>query len=361
MSRYGKKSSIKKGYDISILAKEYLKLLPYRYTFLLENDEIVVFRFNKERFYHLLGFHKLKDTTVFNLIYTETISKVDFFDEVLNKNIGYDFIKLDKFIKKEDLDRFKALYTEGFKEITYKDTRFKADLGGVLSNRFKWFSSNTLLETFGNRLVVDYNPDDYDSVIEADKVFYKLCKEADRNINFYVGKNEKNEYYPVTFFLERKKDSVRVKSDGEEQKHLDILCKIVRTSDKDKEVEVVINWLNVRNRLKGHEEYRGHNRLKMYFDDSLFYSTDVVSGVESLSENIEKQKLLIKEMEIELDCVLMYRDCESQDLGKREKAILYFMDMDVDVDNKDVKRKYANIDIDSLRTEIGDLSLKRRE
>ena len=93
--------------NIKLLAEEYEKIMSMSYGFLLENDEIISFRFGKRRFYHLLGFHYLTYSTAYKLLMYDYIDKKDFFDFVRDGHISFDNIELDKIIKNTNKrDRF---------------------------------------------------------------------------------------------------------------------------------------------------------------------------------------------------------------------------------------------------------------
>jgi len=355
------KSNIQKGFDLNELADEYSKLMPYRYGFVLENDEKVVFKFEKNRFHHMLGFHKIEDATANALITYEIISKSVFFEQVQKGNIGYDFIYLEKFLDANKINSFKKLFTEGYNEINFIDTRFKSYLGQILSNRFKCFSESTMLSTFGNRLVVDYEPTDYDSLIEADKVFYRLSEESSKNINFYVGKDEIDQYYPVTFFMESKLDSVKIKKDGTKQIHLEILVKIIFDIHTNNVVSMNINWANVRKRCKELDEFRSLKCLKEYFSNECVYSKEVIREIDCLNSILKSFDEKIGELKKQ---IIQYEKCDeyinAKVLSEREKNILFFMDFDIDIEDELIRRSILGNNISLIKRDLNKYENKQR-
>lgn len=118
------------------------------------------FQFKKENFYHLLGFHKLTDVTVVRMVETHQMKRETFFEYVLSGRIGLD--KTDKNIVDSDII------------VNICDTKKKSDLGEIKANRFAVFSEKNILELLLSDPVIDFEDSDCDTLIDADKIFFKL-------------------------------------------------------------------------------------------------------------------------------------------------------------------------------------------
>lgn len=74
-------------------ADEFTKLLKKRYYFILSNGQKISLKFEEGNFYHLLGFHKFTKTVFAQMISQDTYSynATDFYKDVLNENIKFDW------------------------------------------------------------------------------------------------------------------------------------------------------------------------------------------------------------------------------------------------------------------------------
>lgn len=58
-----------------------------------------------------------------------------------------------------------------------------------------------MLELLKNHPVIDFDSKDCYTVIDANKIFFKLVVEKKRNLNLFIGFDENNKkYYVSTFF-----------------------------------------------------------------------------------------------------------------------------------------------------------------
>lgn len=153
---------IDNGADFKVLADEYASLMKFRYKFVLEGLEEINFRFSEDGFFHLLGFHKIKDATIVEIVEAKkVISKSEFYRNVIDGNINYDYLNLDEILSesKKKSAKHKDIDLENIK--TYKDTTsYRSELGKVISNRWLCFSKEQILSLFGKKIVLDYDKED---------------------------------------------------------------------------------------------------------------------------------------------------------------------------------------------------------
>lgn len=262
---------IDNGADFKVLADEYASLMKFRYKFVLEGLEEINFRFSEDGFFHLLGFHKIKDATIVEIVEAKkVISKSEFYRNVIDGNINYDYLNLDEILSesKKKSAKHKDIDLENIK--TYKDTTsYRSELGKVISNRWLCFSKEQILSLFGKKIVLDYDKEDYDSLIKADRVFFQFLKDKGRHVNLFVKyKSEEEAFYPVTFFLEDRKDDFLIRKDGNQQRKINILVKRITDIHTNEEVDVEILWANVREELKNEPEYLAQRDLFTVFSNS---------------------------------------------------------------------------------------------
>lgn len=168
------------------------------------------FQFKMEGFYHLLGFHKMSDVSVVKMIENYRMKKDDFFKYILEEKITLD--KTDESIVDDE------------QIVNICETKRVSDFGEIKAHRFMYFSEKNVLELLLSDPVINFENSDCDSVIEADKIFFRLNKDKVRNLNLFICfDQEKESYFVSTFFLEMVRDKYRLKDNGDAQPVLYIL------------------------------------------------------------------------------------------------------------------------------------------
>lgn len=314
----------KKDVNLQDIANEYKALMLCIYGFVLSNGEYLEFRFKKDNFYHLLGFHKITDITIYELVETNKLSKSKFFDRVLCGDIKFDQLNLG------DLTDDKIV-----KNLNESSKRSKLDQ--VIQSRFLWFTEEKVLELFGEKVVIDYESDKVDSIIEADKIFYKMNSEKQRNLNLFIGYDKvEKKFFATTFFLEMKKNNFKYKSDGKRQDVCEVLVQKKFDLYTKKLQYFKINWSCVRKHLSHLEVFRAQTRLESSMKYNMHIESEYLieenSKLNTLCINI-KEKILELENDIKIsDLIKEYLICEKNDI--KEKIQLKLMDYDIDLDDK---------------------------
>lgn len=343
------KNPMDHGVNFKDLAEEYAELMKFKYIFVLDDFEDVEFRFWESGFYHLLGFHKIKDTTIVEIIDgKKMISKKEFFRNVANGNINYDYLDLDSILgqsSKESAEH-KGIDFENIR--SYKNTvGYKSELGKVINNRWLCFSKERILKIFGRRVVLNFENGDYSTLIEADRVFFQFLKDKKRHINLFVKYNSEDAmFHPVTFFLEDRKDDFLVKEDGTRQKKINILVKRITDIHTNKDVEVEIIWSNVREALKDEPEYIAQSDLYSVFSNYHIKSGDLVEKIEAVRPRVPKIPDIYTrydDKEFALNCIEQYeRYLTVETKEEKEELEIFFMELEecIDIESKETHAQF---------------------
>ncbi|MBS7527221.1 hypothetical protein KHM83_11065 [Fusibacter paucivorans] len=346
-----KDSAIDIGADFKKLADEYTALMKYRYKFVLEDLEDIDFRFSDDGFFHLLGFHKIKDATIVELVEgKKVIAKDVFYKNVVDGNINYNYLDIDSILDEEEKVSASHKGVDITSIKTYKDTiHYKSELGKVISNRWLCFSKDRILNIFGRRLVLDFDKDDHNSLIDADRVFFQFLKDKGRHVNLFVKYNsDDNAHYPVTFFLEDTPDSFTKKSDGARQRKINILVKRITDIHTNADIDVEIIWSNVREELKTEPEFYAQKDLFTVFSNNYHIkSKELEEKIAVVKEQVPQIPDIFKRMEnkeLALECVAYYEKyliAETKD--EKEEVETFFMELDecIDIEDKETHNQFV--------------------
>ena len=245
---YGKKANHDRGVkvevaranvDLQVLAVEYEKLLDQEIFFMLDNGEAVQLQFKRDNFFHLLGFHKLKDVSVIKAIEEATLDKATFLKYIRSGEITYTSldIEIDKKVSNP--------------VIHIKDTEYKEDLIDITENRFNYFSAEMITTLLKHNPIIDFCVEESESTIKADKIFFKLMTLENKHLNLFIGLDQATgKHYPITFFLEYKRGSYLSKKDQSKQSQTRCVSGGIRDLTNLTIKDFYINWGNVRNALK---------------------------------------------------------------------------------------------------------------
>ena len=132
--------------DLQQLAVEYSRLLNKKFCYVFSGGIEIHFQFKMEKFYHLLGFHKLTDVTVVKMVEDHKLKKEDFFKYVKDGRITMD--STDAAIVGDYDDKI----------LNIQDSNKKSDLGEIKTHRFQFFSEPQVLELLKNDPVIDFLP-----------------------------------------------------------------------------------------------------------------------------------------------------------------------------------------------------------
>lgn len=332
------------GADFKLLADEYTALMKYRYKFVLEELEDIDFRFSEDGFFHLLGFHKIKDATIVELVEgKKVITKEDFYKNVVEGNINYDYLDIDSILGEAGKSSANQKGIDISTIKTYKETmHYKSELGKVINNRWHCFSQDRILTIFGRRLVLDFDKDDHSSLIDADRVFFQFLKDKGRNVNLFVKHNiEDNAHYPVTFFLEDTPNSFTNKNDGTRQRKINILVKRIVDIHTNLDVDVEIIWSNVREELNSEPEYYAQKDLFTVFTNNYHIKSrelkEKIEIVEAQIGQIPEIYKCMENKELAIECISNYeRYLMTESKEEKELIETFFMELDECIDIEDM-------------------------
>ena len=270
--------------DLIYLANEYESLLNKRFKYVFENNVSFAFQFQPRNFYHLLGFHKLSDSTVEQMLLNNIFNREDFFKYVKEGRIGLDYID--------------ASVLNGFTDcvVNFNDTHHQSKLNDIKRNRFEYFKASFLQELLLSKIIIDFNPEDCDSDIQAEKLFFKMIEAENRNLNLFIGKNEEQNYfYPATFFLETRKDRYKQNVDTTEQIQLKLLSREIVDLTSNQTVDFYVNWINVFREVASSKEQEVLNTLKhwhgTYISEQYANAEIVALQKEITTDELQKRKL----------------------------------------------------------------------
>lgn len=339
------------SYNLKKAASEYLKIMNRSYSFLLENDEIVFFRFAKDGFYHLMGIQYLTYSLPYMLIEDESIRyhKETFFNHILDETIKYDSLDLEKMFNETEIKHIEQRYKVTTQQEEFVSRSFKnyfigseeIALSEVVSNRWNYFTEKYMLGIFGEELVVDFDINKHKSIIDADKIFFKYIKSKERNLNLFIGYDISNSmFYPNTFFLEKDPNNFLFNSDGTKQETLKILMQNDFNSNDRKVLSRKIHWGNVRSLLKNEEEFEAQRNLYGVFNKSHITSKELetkIQFVKSIIEEIPRIFIKVDDEELASEYICKYSEyiaaTKEQDINK---LFDYFVDSQLVIDITDI-------------------------
>lgn len=311
--------------DLQQLAVEYSRLLNKKFCYVLSGGIEMQFQFKMENFYHLLGFHKLTDVTVVKMVEEHKLKKEDFYKYVKDGRITMDSTDIAIVGDYED------------KILNIQDSNKKSDLGEIKAHRFHFFSERQVLELLRNDPVIDFEKEECKTDIEADKVFFKLIAEKNRNLNLFIG-NKGKKYFVSTFFAEMEKDKFLIKKDGGPQPLLKILSRRVIDTQNNAEIDFLIKWHNVRGEFENEPFYRGQARLKTWINDKHISSKQVVKEINVQRKRLKEYQEEVERLRVMVDILELIEQFDIPE--KKEEAQLKLMEYNIDADNVEELEEY---------------------
>lgn len=317
--------------DLQQLAVEYSRLLNKKFCYVFSGGIEIQFQFKMENFYHLLGFHKLTDVTVVKMVENHKLKKEDFFKYVKDGRITMD--STDAAIVGDYDDKI----------LNIQDSNKKSDLGEIKTHRFQFFSETQVLELLRNDPVIDFDKEECETDIEADKVFFKLIAEKSRNLNLFVGYDDDvKRHFVSTFFVEMEKDKFLIKKDGDSQPLLKILSRKVIDTQNNAVIDFFIKWHNVRGEFVNESFYRGQTRLKTWINDKHISSKQVLNEIDTQRKLLAQYKEEVEQLRVQFDVLELIEQLDIPE--EKEEAQLKLMEYNIDADNAEDLEAYKQCD-----------------
>ncbi len=324
--------------DLQQLAVEYSKLLNKKFYYVFNGGVELQFQFRMENFYHLLGFHKLIDVTVVQMVENDKLKKEDFFKYVKNGKITMDSTDSSVLDAIED------------KVVNIKDTNRKSDFGEIKAHRFQFFTESQVLELLRNDPVIDFDEEECDTIIGADKVFFKLITEKNRNLNLFIGYDNKvKKHFVSTFFVEMEKDKFLVKKTGDLQPLLKILSQKVIDTKSNEVIDFFINWNNVRDEFVNEPFYRGQKRLKAWINSKHITSVQVKNEISIQKKLLVQYREDMERLKIQFAVIEIISHLAVPE--EKEEAQLKLMEYDIDADDAEEIDMYKQYDLIQVKNE----------
>lgn len=324
--------------ELQQIAAEYSKLLNKKFCYFFSGGVRIEFQFKMENFYHLLGFHKLTDVTVVRMVENRRLKKEDFFKHIYDGKITMEISDL------------KVIGDFETNIVHIQDTSHKSDFGEVKAHRFQYFTEKNVMDMLLSDPVIDFESEDCDTVIEADKIFFKHVTETVRNLNLFIGYDEtENQYFTSTFFLEKEKNKFKVKNSGEPQPELKILMRRIIDTQNNSLIDFCVKWENVRREFINEPFYKGQSRLKAWIKSKHVLSKEVVEEIKIQQELLQQYQKDVDELTLQYNIVNLI-----QQLGEEEKKIdaqLALMEYEIDAENETEIDTYRALEIGTIRTD----------
>ena len=219
---------------LSYLTATYETLMHKQFKYMFEGNVVLSFQFKASNFYHLLGFHKMYDSTVAQMLRNNDLDRETFFAHIKSGKIGLDYI--DDSI------------TENLSEdiVNFSETEYADNLKNVKERRFAYFNELSLTPLLLSDIVIDFDPKSCGSEIEAEKLFFKMIENRNRNLNLFIGRDEEEHYfYPSTFFLEITKDKYKHSKEGVAFPQFKLLSREIIDTNSNQSLHFYVNWWRV--------------------------------------------------------------------------------------------------------------------
>lgn len=324
--------------ELQQIAAEYSKLLNKKFCYFFSGGVKIEFQFKMENFYHLLGFHKLTDVTVVRMVENRRLKKEDFFKHIYDGKITMEITDL------------KVIGDFETNIVHIQDTSHKSDFGEVKAHRFQYFTEKNVMDMLLSDPVIDFESEDCDTVIEADKIFFKHVTETVRNLNLFIGYDEtENQYFTSTFFLEKEKNKFKVKNSGETQPEMKILMRRIIDTQNNSLIDFCVKWENVRREFINEPFYKGQSRLKAWIKSKHVLSKEVVEEIKIQQELLQQYQKDVDELTLQYNIVNLI-----QQLGEEEKKIdaqLALMEYEIDAEDETEIDTYRALEIGTIRTD----------
>lgn len=363
-----KKKHIKKvsAIDFKILISEFDKLLGKKFIFILGNGEIVTFTIEEKHFCHMLGFDKIIDATIIELLGRVGLKKMNFYNYVKDGYVNYDYIDLKGLLTENYMDRLNAINFNFDSIKTFADTNHTSIMADVKNQRWLTFTEESLLSIFHNELVIDFDYNKHFSKVPADKIFFRYNVKSKKNLNLFIS-YEDNKYFVRTFFLEKSKDEYMdkfvQKPDGSylkvgKQSIEDILINVHVDKVNSAEINTTINWNNIRKKFKKDDIYRPVQRLKNNFKMQNLNREEVGQGINDIEKTLINLSKDIETIQSDIEIKKYFDDYIATE---SEDSILFFTELGaegVEIEDIETHAQYENIDSDKLDKTIIRLTMK---
>jgi hypothetical protein len=324
--------------DLRQLAVEYSKLLNKKFCYVFSGGMEIRFQFKMENFYHLLGFHKLTDVTVVKMVEDHKLKKEDFFKCVKDGKITMN--STDTAIVGDYEDKI----------LNIQDSNKKSDLGEIKTHRFLFFSEIQVLELLRNDPVIDFDKEGCETYIEADKVFFKLIAEKNRNLNLFIGYDDDlKRHFVSTFFVEMEKDKFLLKKSGDAQPLLKILSRKVIDTQNNDVIDFLIKWDNVRGEFVNEPFYKGQARLKTWINNKHISSIQVANEIDTQRKLLEQYKEEVERLRVQFDVLELIERLDIPE--EKEEAQLKLMEYNIDADNAEELEAYKQCDMIQVKSD----------
>jgi len=345
--QYAKSKKNRKSINLQQLALEYQKLLNKKFFYCFQGGLKIEFQFKTENFYHLLGFHKLTDVSFVEMVENKKMKKEDFYKYVLTDKISL-----------AQTDR-QLLTGKVSQVVNICDTKKKSDFGEIKAHRFEYFTAERVLDLLMSDPVIDFDGNESETEINADKIFFKMHRDKMKNLNLFIGYNEDNKnHFVSTFFLEMQQDRYRLKKTREPQSVLYILSRCIINTENNKIEDFKIKWKNIRKELNGNSYYRAQNRLKVWINSNHIESHVVEEEIEIQKKMLIVYQEQLEQLEIDYQILSLLERMEKSD-AEREHIILALMDYNLDAENSEELVPYLEMDICQIRITLNKLGNKR--
>jgi len=336
---------VQSNIDLQQIALEYEKLLNKKFCYIFQGNIRTEFQFRMKNFYHLLGFHKLTDVSAVRMVENNRMSKENFFKYMLAGKITLESTN-------------EELIEEVYRPIiSISASKRTSALGEIKASRLAYFSESRVRELLISDPVIDFDKSDCDTIIEADKIFFKLISEKKRNLSLFIGYDQIEEnYYTATFFLEQIRDRYKQRASGGLQPVLSILSRAIVNTMNNEVEEFIVKWENVRNELSDSPHFRAQSRLKTWISSKHIESKMVEQEIANQKKLIAdyKEDLVRLQERYKLGCLVKMLEDERQ----KEEAALSLMDYEIDVEYEHQLAEYRDMVLLDILKEINRLKQK---
>ena len=223
-------------------------------------------------------------------------------------------------------------------------------MGEIKTHRFQFFSETQVLELLRNDPIIDFDKEECETYIEADKVFFKLIAEKNRNLNLFIGYDDDlKRHFVSTFFVEMEKDKFLIKKAGDVQSLLKILSRKVIDTQNNAVIDFFVKWKNVRDEFVKEPFYRGQTRLKTWINDKHILSKQVMNEIDSQRKLLKQYREEIERLRVQFDVLGLIAQLNIPE--EKEEAQLKLMEYEIDADNVEELEVYKRHDMIQVKSD----------
>ena len=235
--------------------------------------------------------------------------------------------------------------------VSISETEMQSVLGEIKANRFAHFSEQNVLDLLSSDPVIDFEKSECDTLIDADKIFFKFNQKKRRNLDLFIGYNKKKcEHFVSTFFLEVEEDKFLQTKNGDFQPTLNILSRCIINTQNNKVENFEIRWENVRREFIHEKFFHAQDRLKTWINSNHIEVNFVKQEI------VEQQKIIVqytKQIEnLNNKKQILELIQQSNKEETKETAVLELMDLDFDLEDEVQVAPYLNMDIRDIKAEL---------